>query len=155
MFNLSFVFSDSYYSYDVSGRYLTSVSTPAVTLEYSYNDNGDLISATDEQGSMINIDYNENSWIERIVNFDSNSEQVSSTKYETSWNGRMDVTVKPVNSSSTLVHDRMGNVVSVATNNGLPEVSVELPYGRRVLLGDEVSACTIDLDQWFHGKVCK
>lgn len=140
---LVYLNSDSYYSYDISGRYLTSVSTPAVTLGYEYNENGDLISATDEQGSMSSINYNENSWIERIVNFDSNSEQVSSSKYETSWNGKMDITVSPMNSSSTLVHDRMGNVVSIATNNGLPEVSVELSYGRRVLLGDEVSSCKV------------
>lgn len=136
----------SYYSYDVSGRYLIAVTTPAFTLEYDYNENGDLISAGDEHGSTINIDYDENSWIEKIVNFDSNSEQVSSTTYKTSWNGRMDVTVNPVNSSSTLIHDRMGNVVSVATNNGLPEVSVELPYGRRVMLGDEVNKS--------HGCMC-
>lgn len=133
---------DSFYSYDASGRYLTSVSSGNIVLYYNYNENGDLIHATDMHGSAKNISYDENSWIERINTFDSNSEQVSCIKYKASWNGRLDIAISPTNTTHTLVHDYFGNVVSIATDDELPERIVELPHGRQHLLGDEVSiAC--------------
>lgn len=51
----------------------------------------------------------------------------------------MEIYEYPTNTSHTLVHDRNGYVVSTATDNGLPEIVVELPYGQKRLLGDEVS----------------
>lgn len=132
-------FFDSFYSYDASGRYLTSVSIGNITLNYNYNENGDLIHATDMFGSGRNISYDENSWVQRIDTFDSNSEQISCMEYKTSWNGRLDIAISPTNTTHTLVHDKIGNVVSIASNGGLPERIVELPYGRQHLLGDEVS----------------
>lgn len=121
-----------------------SVNTGDITLEYDYNDNGDLIFASDLMGSKMNISYNENNWISRIKRFDSNSELVSCTDYTISWSGRMDISITPMNNTLTLIHDRSGNVVSSASNNGLPLVAVELPFLRQRLIGDEVSnACII------------
>ncbi len=128
----------SFYSYDSTGTSLLSVSDGDAILEYVYNDNGDLISATDRYGTRSSISYNENSWIDRIERFDSNSELLSSTGLTITWSGRVDIFFSPDNTSRTLIHDRLGNVVSTASNNGLPVVTVELPFGRRVLLGDEV-----------------
>ena len=133
------VISCSYYNYDPSGEYLTSVTTGGATLEYSYNDEGDLISATDKFRNSKTFSYNENRWIDRIEKFDSNSTLMSSTIYNTSWNGKMEISEPTKNTSCTLVHDKRGNVVSIATNNGLPEMSIELPHGRKRVLGDEVS----------------
>lgn len=126
--------------------YLTTVSIGNVTLYYNYNENGDLISATDMFGSARNISYNENSWVERVDDFDANSEQISSMEYKASWNGRLDIVISPTNTTRTLVHDRIGNVVSLQTDDGLPETIVELPYGRQRLLGDEVSINFILVD---------
>lgn len=130
----------SYYNYDPSGEYLTSVTTGGVTLEYTYDDEGDLTSATDKFGANKTFSYDENKWIKKIETFDSNSTLMSSTSYKTSWNGRMEISEFPKNTSHTLVHDKRGNVVSIATDNGLPEMSIELPYGRKRVLGDEVSS---------------
>ena len=127
----------SFYSYDPSGRFLTSVTSGNVILEYSYNEYGDLISAS-EYGSRKNISYNDNGWIDKIEDFDSNSELVSCTEYRTSYNGRLDITVSPANTTRSLVHDKMGNVISVVTDDSFPVMSIELPYGRQSLLGDEV-----------------
>ncbi len=129
----------SFYEYDPSGRYLTSVTVGNATLEYSYNEDGDLISARDKFGSRKDISYNSNGWIDRIEDFDSNSDPVSCTEYKTSYNGNLDITISPENTTRSLVHDKLGNVVSIAIDGGLPQKSVELPYGRQSLLGDEVS----------------
>ena len=129
----------SFYSYDPSGRYLTSVNRGDVTLEYTYSEDGDLIRATDEYGASKIISYNQNNWIESIENFDSNSELASKTNYNISWNGKLDIFVSPINTSQSIVHDKNGNIVSIATDNGLPGIIVESPYGRRLVLGDEVS----------------
>lgn len=116
-----------------------SVSSGNITLNYNYNENGDLIHATDAFGSGKNISYDENSWIRRIETFDFNSEQISCMEYKASWNGRLDIVTSPTNTTSTLVHDKSGNVVSIATDGGLLETVVDLPYGKQRLLGDEVS----------------
>ena len=118
---------------------MTSVSIGNITLFYNYNENGDLIHATDMFGSARNISYNENSWIERVNDFDANSEQISSMEYKASWNGRLDIAISPTNTTRTLVHDRIGNVVSLQTDDELPETIVKLPHGSQRLLGDEVS----------------
>ena len=128
----------SFYSYDPSGRFLTSVTAGNVVLEYSYNEYGDLISTSEEYGSRKNISYNDNGWIDKIEDFDSNSELVSCTEYKTSYNGRLDIAVSPANTTRSLVHDKMGNVISVVSDDSLPVMSIELPYGRQSLLGDKV-----------------
>lgn len=130
----------SFYSYDPSGRFLTSVSIGNVTLEYSYAQNGDLISARDENGIMRNISYDENSWVKRIDTFSSDLELISSAQYNQTWNGRLDVTVSPTNVSLTSVHDTMGNVVSLTNDDGLPQRFTNLPYGWQHLIGDEVNS---------------
>ena len=66
-------------------------------------------------------------------------------EYKPDWNGRLDITHRPANTSRTLVHDKTGNVVSIATNGGLPDMTVELPYGRQRLHGDEVSKWGLEL----------
>ena len=108
-------------------------------MEYTYSEDGDLIRATDEYGASKVISYNQNNWIESIENFDSNSELASKTDYNISWNGKLDIFVSPINTSQSIVHDKNGNIVSIATDNGLPGMFIELPYGRRLVLGDEVS----------------
>lgn len=118
---------------------MTSVSIGNITLDYNYNENGDLIQAIDMFRSGQNISYDENSWVQRIVTFDPNSERTSCTEYKASWNGRLDIAIGPTNTTHTLVHDIIGNVVSITTDGGLPERVVELPFGRQHLLGDEVS----------------
>lgn len=110
-----------------------------IVLEYAYNDDGDLIRATDQYGGSRTISYDENKWIERIEKHDETAELVSSIDYRNKKNGRLDMHLGPDNVTHSLVHDRLGNVISVQTDGGLPETSVELPYGRRKMLGDEVS----------------
>lgn len=108
-------------------------------MEYDYNENGDLINATEIFGSGKGISYNNNGWIDRIDDFDSNSDPVSTTEYKISYNGRMDINISPGNTTRSMVHDKLGNVVSIAIDDGLPQMSVELPYGRKSFVGDEVS----------------
>ena len=137
------VYYYSFYNYDSTGRYLTSISSSGGerTLYYAYNENGDLVNATGRFGASKIFSYNEKDWIEMIENYDCNTEFVSSTEYKISWSGKVDLITFPQNTSNTLMHDRLGQVVSVASNNGLPEISVELPTGRKRMVGDEVSMC--------------
>lgn len=123
------------------------MTTGDVTLEYSYNEDGDLVSATDKSSARKDIAYNEKGWIERIDNFDPNLEYVSSMEYKQDWNGRLDITLHPANTSHTLVHDKTGNVVSISTNGGPPDLTVELPYGRQRLQGDEVNMHPVELEK--------
>ncbi len=133
----------SFYSYDSSGRFLTSISIGSAALEYSYNQNGDLISYTvNQHGIKKNISYDENSWVKRIEAFDS-LEPISCADYAPTWNGRLDIAISPVNTSMTLVHDTLGNVVSLTKNGGLPERYVKLAHGIQHLIGDEVSICIL------------
>ena len=129
----------SFYNYDPSGSYLTSVNTGDITLDYTYNEKGDLTNATGTFGAKKVFSYDENDWIEKIENFDSNSELKSSTEYKISKNGQVDMFVSPMNTSRSLVHDKMGGLVSITNDDGLPEMSIELPYGRKHVVGDEVS----------------
>lgn len=109
------------------------------TVEYDYNDDGDLIRTTKGDGTSNEMDYNENDFISSTKSYDRNEELLFQYDYEISWNGCMDIKISPQNSSRSIVHDTDGSIVSTADDNGLPEISQEHPYGRRVLLGDEVS----------------
>lgn len=129
----------SFYSYDSTARFLTSVSTGDVETEYSYNEQGDLIYAVNKLGIGKTIHYDVNSWVSRIETFDSDSEFASSIDYTPDYNGRLDIFVRPTNKTLSLVHDVMGNVVSIARDGGLPERYVTLPHGIQHLVGDEVS----------------
>lgn len=111
-----------------------------VVLSYQYSEDGDLISATDKYGGRKEVAYDDKGWIEKVEEFpDSQEEASSSTEYKASWNGRLDIIFRPSNTSRTLVHDKTGNVVSIATNDKPSEVTVELPSGRQRWLGDQVS----------------
>ncbi len=116
-----------------------SVISGQDTVEYNYNDRGDLIRTLKGDGTSNEIDYNENGFISSIREYDSENELVFQYDYDISWNGRVDTKVTPQNFSNSIMHDLDGNIVSNIDNGGLPELSQELPYGRRVLLGDEVS----------------
>lgn len=130
---------NSFYSYDSSGRFLTSVSIGDAVTEYSYNEHSDLTRAVNKLGIRKTIYYDVNSWVRRIDTYDSNSELASSIDYVPTYNGRLDIFVRPANKSLTLVHDTTGNVVSIAKDGGLPERYVKLPFGIQHMVGDEVS----------------
>lgn len=108
-------------------------------LQYDYNEDGDIVNATGRFGARKAFSYDQNGWIERIEDYNSDQQFKLSTEYNISSNGRVKMFVFPKNTSNILVHDHLGHVVSVATNDGLPEMTVELPYGRRRVVGDEVS----------------
>ena len=116
------------------------MNTGDTAVQYDYNDNGDLIHATMADNTTSEISYDENSFIRSIKHYDITGKLVSHYDYSSTWNGRMDITVAPYNTSITLIHDREGRVVSLATDGSLPEITQELPFGSRVLLGDEVSS---------------
>ena len=129
----------SFYNYDSSETHLLSVNTGDMTLYYEYNEEGDIINATGRFGGRKTFTYDQYGWVQRIEDYDSASQFISSTEYNISSSGKMKIFTSPTNTSHTLVHDHLGNVVSVATNDGLPEMAVELPYGRKRIVGDEVS----------------
>ena len=137
--SVSCVICYSFYNYDPSETYLLSVITGGVSVEYSYNTNGDLSGATTEDGYLNEIGYNDNNFVESIREYAINNELISHYTYDFNWNGVLNISVFPQNASRVLRHDRLGTVVSVTNDGGLPEISQEIPYGRRVLLGDEVS----------------
>ena len=125
--------------------------TGDTAVQYDYNDNGDLIRATMADNTASEISYDENSFIRSIKHYDVTGELASHYDYSITWNGCMDITVRPYNVSTTLIHDREGTVVSVATDGSLPEITQELPFGSRVLLGDEVSAFLCRKWNLFYG----
>ena len=139
----------SLYNYDPSETYLLSVTTDGVSVEYRYNTNGDLIRSIIGVGYSSEIGYNENSFVESIREY-ANNELTSHYTYGFNWNGILNISVFPQNASTVLQHDRLGNVVSVTNDGGLPKISQEVPYGRRFLLGDEVSFIMFESEKFLH-----
>lgn len=117
---------------------MTSVVNQDTTLYYDYNEDGDLINATGRFRASKVFHYDQNGWIEKVDNYDANSDFKSSIEYKVSFNGDMKLVTTPANLTTTLVHDHLGHVVSQAGNNELPEMAVELPYGRIRVIGDQV-----------------
>ena len=116
-----------------------SVTMGDIETHYTYNDQGDLVSAVNKLGVRTMIYYDVNSWVRRLVTYDSDSQLASSIDYVPTYNGRLDIYVQPANKTVSLVHDTRGNIVSIERDGGLPERYVTLPHGIQQLVGDEVS----------------
>jgi len=135
-----FLFSiNSIYDYDDAEQHLTSVTTGGITVTYSYNSDGDLLRSTDEYGITRTISYDSSSLVCSKETYDLNSEPISRFEFLNHWNGKIDVRSILPNSSATYVFDTLGNVASLTTGGSLPEIYEDLPNGKQVLIGDEVS----------------
>ena len=129
----------SFYSYDETETYLMSVISGDNVVTYDYNEDGDLTSITNKDGSQTLVRYNENHFVAAIANLDTGSQLTSEISFEFSWNGHLDINIDPLNRTQRIGHDSNGRVVSVTQDNGLPLVAQEFLNSSRLLYGDEVS----------------
>ena len=143
---------NSLYEYDDSQQYLTSVTIGNITVIYSYNNNGDLIGHTDEYGIQRTIGYDSNSLVNSKQTYNLDAEVTSHVEFLNSWNGKVDIHSNLPNSTDTVVYDLMGNAISLISDSSLPQVYQELPNGKRILIGDEVSAKSIVIMTSFSFK---
>lgn len=137
---MPFILICSFYSYDAATQFLTVVTVGDKSANYTYSDQGDLLSIDYPSGERRTLEYDENSLLSSSESYSASMELVASIKLCHSWNGKVLMTIQPYNRTVELIYNTIGDIISATTEEGIPLTQVDLPGsgGQRIVVGDEV-----------------
>lgn len=120
---------------------MTTVANGSAT--YSYSEDGDLMEVMYINGNRHTFEYDEYS---RLCGYGSISpvgEVVSQVLMVPEWNGKVTMTVQPVNKTIEAMYNTNGEVVFLREEGSLPLILAQLPGKSTLLFGDKVLNCLL------------
>ena len=94
---------------------------------YTYSDQGDLLSIDYPSGERRTLEHDENSLLSASESYSASMELVASMKLSHSWNGKVLMTVQPYNRTVELIYNTIGDIISATTEDSFPLTQVDLP----------------------------
>ena len=131
----------SFYTYDASTQHLTEVNAGGLSVLYGYSNNGDLATVAYTTGERRLFQYNEDSFLASLETYSSNKDLLSSLHLLYSWNGSVQMTIMPENTTINAYYGTSGVIHHVVTGDGTPIRQIsQTTYGRKtVLSGHQVN----------------
>ena len=124
----------SFYTYDASAQYLIQVTVDGDSVQYDYNEDGDLIRVLYATGEQTSFRYNANSFLSSVATYTEKEDLLSSMEFLYHWNGRVQMTIMPENKTTNAFFDTSGEILHVTTNDSTPFTQVNEPeLGRKLI----------------------
>ena len=132
----------SYYTYDTSANYLIQVTVDGDSVQYDYNEDGDLIRVSYATGEQTSFRYNANRFLSSVETYTERKDLLSSMEFLYNWNGRVQMTLMPENKTTNAFFDTSGEILHVTTNDSTPFTQVNEPEHGRKLIRSGSQVCT-------------
>ena len=117
---------------------MTTVANGSAT--YSYSEDGDLMEVTYINGNRRTFEYDEYSRLSGYGSISPVGKVVSQVSMVPEWNGKVTMTVQPVNKTIEAMYNTNGEVVFLREEGSLPLILAQLPGKSTLLFGDKVFA---------------
>lgn len=130
----------SFYTYDATGSYMTTINFDGGSTTFGYNEEGDISTVQYHNGDRRSFVYNGNHLLSESSSFSPSGDLIIRMILNHDWNGKVNMTVQPSNISAELGYDTKGEAVLVRQQDSLPLIIVKSQeYDRqRIVYGDEV-----------------
>ena len=115
---------------------MTTVANGSAT--YSYSEDGDLMEVTYINGNRRTFEYDEYSHLSGYGSISPVGEVVSQVSIVPEWNGKVTMTVQPMNKTIEAIYNTNGEVVFLREEGSLPLILAQLPGKSTLLFGDKV-----------------
>lgn len=105
---------------------------------FSYNEAGDLMEVTYINGNKKTFKYDEYNRLSGYESLSPAGEMVSNVSMVHDWNGKVTMTVQPMNKTIEAMYNTNGEIVFLREDGSLPLILSQSPGRSSLLFGDKV-----------------
>ena len=134
------VFKCSLYTYDSGEHCLTTTTIAEGSATYSYSEDGDLLEVISINGNRHTFEFDKYGRLSGYGSISPVGDLLSQVSMVPEWNGKVTMTVQPMNKTIEAIYNTNGEVVFFREEGSLPLILAQQPGRSTLLFGDKVFA---------------